>query len=156
MSSEIRAALGEAANYDHRSVASLLDKIITDYLASKGYLDAPESAREMRRFHRKQLKVPARIAVHVGSGNGRFPIVVLDISMGGVLMTYPRNSKIQLSTVGHLPKFGLFLEGLHTDSEVRLDCEARHIHDTGEEIKVGAAFIEPKKDGLVILNEYLN
>jgi hypothetical protein len=39
---EVKAALERAAKEDRRSLSSLIDKILSDWLRERGYLDAPE------------------------------------------------------------------------------------------------------------------
>ena len=47
---KIKEAAERAAEDDHRSVASLLEKLLTEYLTEKGYLDQPRSpGKEARR-----------------------------------------------------------------------------------------------------------
>lgn len=155
MSSRVREALKMAAKRERRTVASLLDKIITDYLAQEGYLRGPEFGTERRRFPRKKITVPARTFLKIGSKDEPFPGVVLDISMGGVLVTYPKGSEIRFSSTGELPHFEICLELPRLDEELCFDCNARHMRDTGNEIQVGAAFSNPKGDDLQRLNTYL-
>ena len=40
---KIKEAAERAAADDHRSVASLLEKLLTEYLTEKGYLDPPRA-----------------------------------------------------------------------------------------------------------------
>jgi hypothetical protein len=155
MSRRVRDALKSAANRERRTVASLLDKIITDYLAREGFLRGPEFGTERRRFPRKKLTMPAKTFLKVGSKEEAFPSVVLDISMGGVLITYPKGSEIRFASTGELPHFELCLEVPREDEDLCFDCNARHMRDTGDEIQVGAAFSNPKGEDLQRLNTYL-
>ena len=155
MSSRVRDALKTAANKERRTVASLLDKIITDYLAQEGFLRGPEFDAERRRFPRKKITVPAKTFLKIGSKDDPFPGVVLDISMGGVLVTYPKGSEIRFASTGELPHFEICLELPRLEEELCFDCNARHMRDTGNEIQVGAAFSSPKGQDLQRLNTYL-
>jgi len=58
MNGKVREALGRAANKERRTVASLLDKIITDFLTREGYLSEADFGAERRKFHRKKLTMP--------------------------------------------------------------------------------------------------
>jgi hypothetical protein len=155
MSSRVRDALKKAAQKERRTVASLLDKIITDYLAQEGFLRGPEFDSERRRFPRKKITVPAKTYLRIGSKDDPFPGVVLDISMGGVLVTYPKGSEIKFASTGELPHFEICLELPRLEEELCFDCNARHMRDTGDEIQVGAAFRNPKGQDLQRLNTYL-
>ena len=155
MSSRVRDALKTAAQRERRTVASLLDKIITDYLAQEGFLRGPEFGSERRRFARKKITVPAKTFLKIGSRDDPFPGVVLDISLGGVLVTYPKGSEIRFASTGELPNFEICLDLPRLEGELCFDCNARHMRDTGDEIQVGAAFSNPKGKDLQTLNTYL-
>jgi hypothetical protein len=155
MSSRVRESLKMAAKRERRTVASLLDKIITDYLAKEGYLRGPEFGAERRRFARKKITVPAKTFLKIGVKDEAFPGVVLDISMGGVLITYPKGSEIRFASTGELPHFEICLELPRLEEDLCFDCNARHMRDTGDEIQVGAAFSNPKGEDLQRLNTYL-
>ena len=60
MTRRVLEALKFAAKIECRTVASLLDKIVTDHLARNGLLSGPEFGTERRRFPRKKLTVPAK------------------------------------------------------------------------------------------------
>ncbi|MBW1981531.1 MAG: PilZ domain-containing protein [Deltaproteobacteria bacterium] len=155
MSSRIREALGTAAKRERRTVASLLDKIITDYLAKEGLLRGPEFDAERRMFPRKKMTIPAVTLLRAGSEEQSFPSVVLDISLGGVLVTYPKGSEIRFSSMGELPRFILCIEMPKAKERLCFDCNARHMRDTGDEIQVGATFEDPRGTDLQKLNRYL-
>lgn len=155
MSMRVRETLKMAAKRERRTVASLLDKIITDYLANEGYLRGPEFGAERRRFPRKKITVPAKTFLRIGVKDEAFPGVVLDISMGGVLITYPKGSEIRFASTGELPHFEICLELPRLEEDLCFDCNARHMRDTGDEIQVGAAFRNPKGEDLQRLNTYL-
>ena len=152
MSSRVREALKKAAQKERRTVASLLDKIIIDYLSQEGHINLDA---ERRNFSRTRITLPAKSIVHEGSLKKSFPGVVLDLSMGGVLLTYPKGSDIPFSSIGKLPRFELCIEDPHSHEQLSLNCDTRHMRDTGNEIQVGASFIEPGKQELQKLAAYL-
>jgi hypothetical protein len=154
MSSRVREALKKAAMKERRTVASLLDKIITDYLGKEGILTGPEFGIERRRFPRKKTTLPARTFLGTKSGDV-FPGVVLDMSMGGVLVTYPKGLEIRFTSMGELAHFELCFVLPRADAELYFDCRARHMRDTGNEIQVGATFNKPEGKYLQQLNSYL-
>ena len=47
MAGEIKQAASKAAAADRRSVSSLMEKLLVEYLVSEGYLDTEESETEM-------------------------------------------------------------------------------------------------------------
>ena len=155
MSSRVRDALKKAAVRERRTVASLLDKIITDHLAREGFLTGPEFGAERRRFPRRKITLPAKTFVKIESQDKAFPGVLLEISMGGLLVTYPKGSEIRFTSMGELPHLEVCFELPRQDEEICFECETRHMRDTGDEIQVGLAFRDPKGSHLQKLNSYL-
>ena len=155
MPSRVREALREAAKKDYLTVASLVNKIITGYLTKEGFLRGPEFGTERRRFPRKKITLPAKTILKAESGDDLLPSVVLNISMDGVLITFPKGSEISFTSADKLSHFELYLELLRADAELCFECEARHIHETGDEIQVGAIFSDPKENYLKNLGSYL-
>ncbi len=154
MSTIIRAALRVAAKKDRRSVSSLVDKVLTDYLMKEGFIRESEFGPERRKFPRKKTTLPAKTSFKTELKEEVFSSVVLDISMGGALVSYPKGSKIKFMSEGELPRFGLRLDLLE-EERLWFDCEARHMHDTGTEIEVGAAFIKSNGGAKQKLSNYL-
>lgn len=155
MESRVRDALKEAASKDRRSVASLLDKIVIDYLSEEGFLTEAEHDKERRKFPRKKVNMPATTFVKKGPDKESFPGAVRDVSMGGALVAYSKGSEMTFTSMGGLPQFELYLEDKLTGDEIHFDCETRRMHDTGKEIRVGAAFSDPKGKYLQKLSSYL-
>ena len=140
LSRRIRDLLNKAAGRERRTVASLLDKIIIDYLQKEGYLRRQDLKQEQRAIERKKIMLPA-IAMQDRAGEaGNYPCLVRDISTGGVLLGFPKGSSFNISSRGELPRFHLALTIPDAPESVQFDCAARHMRDTGEEIQMGCMF----------------
>jgi hypothetical protein len=155
MNRKIREALGRAAKKERRTVASLLDKVIVDYLQKEGFFLGSELGGERRRFARKKITLPARTILKDGSKSQSYPGVVLNISRGGVLVAYAKGSDMQFTSKGELPHFRVCFYVPQSRKELSFDCIARHMRDTGEEIQVGASFLDPSEEKLQKLSPYL-
>ena len=154
MNRKVREALQRASNKERRTVASLLDKIITDFLSQEGYLSDVDFGAERRKFHRKKLTMPTETIIKEGADRKSVPGVVLDLSLGGALITYPKSSAVRFSSVGKLPDFGLNLKVPGKEDVLRFDCNTRHMRDTGDEIHIGASFRDPEEDQLQELDNH--
>jgi hypothetical protein len=155
MNKRIRDALGKAALKERRTVASLLDKIITDHLMREGFLSDQEIGAERRVHARKKLTLPVRTTMKTEAGDESFWGVLMDISRGGVLVTYPKGSPIRFGSTGEMPHFGMCLELPRDDEELCFDCKACHLSDTGKDIQIGAAFSNPEASELERMETYL-
>ena len=154
MNRKVREALQRASNKERRTVASLLDKIITDFLSQEGYLSDVDFGAERRQFHRKKLTMPTETILKEGDDQKSVAGVVLDLSMGGALITYPKSSDVRFSSVGKLPDFGLNLKVPGKEDVLQFDCNTRHMRDTGDEIHIGASFSDPEQDQLQKLDDH--
>jgi hypothetical protein len=99
MSSRTREILRKAARQERRTVASLLDKIISDYLQKQGFL-GPESGGEQHRFVRKRISLPARTGSGMKTRVEILPGVILDISPDGILVSYANGSEFKFTSRG--------------------------------------------------------
>ncbi len=148
-------ALKRAAKKERRTVASLLDKIILDYLEKEWFLPMPDFGEERRRFQRMMVTLPANSIVKVESNADTFPTVILNISIGGVLVTYPKGYGIKITSLRELSNFELSFTLPHTDDQLQFLCDARRIIDAPREIKIGATFKNPNEEDLRKLQTYI-
>jgi len=143
MSAEVRDALRDAAVKEHRTISSLLNRIITEHLESDNVSGMERKFEERRKFHRKRILLPSKTYLDDGSTAKDFPGVILDISLGGVLLTYPKASEIKRTSLGDLSRFELCFELPSTREHIRFGCDARRMIDAGNEIHIAATFRNP-------------
>ncbi len=155
MSVLVRESLKRAARKDRRTVASLLDKIILDYLEDERYLQLSETGTDRREFKRKKITLPATLTIKIGGKTETFACVILDIAMGGVLVSFPRNSKINLSTTGDLPHFKLSFNLPQIEDKLHFQCDTRRIIEKNKEIQISAVIREADDETLKRLKFYL-
>lgn len=156
MTSALRMALTRAARKERRTVASLLDKIILDYLESEGFVDATIIGSDRRKFKRVPSVLPATSRVNLDSGVEEHACVILNLSMGGVLVGFPKGSTVKLSMEGTLPHFELCFQLPKTSNTVHFDCRAHRINDTEGGIQVGAMFANSPSKHSQLLDAYLS
>ena len=129
----VRESLKRAARKERRTVASLLDKKILDYLEDGRYLQLSKAGtdrrgfQDRRAFKRKTITLPATLTINVGGKTDTFSCVILNIAMKGVLVSFPRDSKINLSTTGELPHFMLSFHLPQIKDKLQFYCETRRI-----------------------------
>lgn len=155
MNRRVRDALRAAAERDRRSVASLLDKILTEYLVREGFLKGRDFNADRRRSPRKKVTVPTRTYLKDGDTTTFVPGVVLDISKGGALITYHKGSEVKFTFEGDVSRFRVCFELPRASQELCFDCVPRHIRDSGQGIQVGAHFTSPNEKDLETLSKYL-
>ena len=161
MSVLVRESLKRAAREDRRTVASLLDKIILDYLEDERNLQLSETEtdrrgfQDRRRFKRKKITLPATSTIKVGGKTETFACVIIDIAMGGVLVSFPISSKVKLSTVGDLPHFKLSFHLPQIEDKLHFQCDTRRIIEKDREIQISAVIRKADEETLKQLKFYL-
>ncbi len=155
MSLLVREALKRAAKKERRTVASLLDKIILDYLEEQRYLLPSETGSDRRNFQRNKITLPATTIINHGVTNETFPCVVIDIAMGGVLITYPKGSPVKTIFMQELRNFTLSFKLPETGDELHFLCDPRRMVEADNEIQVGAVLSETDEEALEKLKTYL-
>jgi len=156
LNSKIRDMLRKAAQVECRTVASLLNKIITDYLKQEGFLTGQDLGRERRSFLRESIPLPSRTIFKIGEKTDSIPSVVRDISLGGVKVIFPKDAEIKISPSSMLSYFELSIEFPKDNQELTFKCGTRHIRKTDSEIHVGASFENMSMDEIQSLRSYLN
>jgi len=155
MSLLVREALKRAAKKERRTVASLLDKIILDFLEEQRYLLPSETGSDRRNFNRRKITLPAITSVNSGATTDNIPCVVIDIAMGGVLISYPKGSPIRTIFMQELRNFILSFKLPQTGEELNFQCDPRRMVEVDNEIQVGAILNEPDEEELKKLQTYL-
>jgi len=156
MTGKVHEYLRKAAGLEHRTMASLLNKIIADYLEKQGYFFNKTISQERRKYPRIATALPA--VTHYKAGVISFPpfsCVVLDLSSGGALIGYPRGSEIENTSIGEMPDFSLCCELPPVKEKVCFKCDLRRLFNIGTGVKIGAAFKEPNGEHLERLRAYL-
>ena len=157
----VRESLKRAAVQERRTVASLLDKIILDYLEDERYLQLSKTGtdrrgfQDRRRFKRKKIALPATLTIRVVGKTETFACVVIDIAMGGVLVSFPKSSKIKIGTAGDLPHFKLSFHLPQIEDKLHFQCDTLRIIEKDREIQIGAVIKEPDDETLKQLKFYL-
>ena len=161
MSVLVRESLKRAAEQERRTVASLLDKIILDYLEDERYFQLSETGsdrrgfQDRRGFNRKKIALPATLTIEVQGKTETFACVIIDIAMGGILVSFPRSSKIKLNTTGDLPHFELSFYLPQIEEKLHFQCDTLRIIEKDREIQIGAVIREPDDETLKQLKFYL-
>jgi hypothetical protein len=155
LSQRVRNALQIAADEKHRSVASLLDDIITDWLETEGYLKHHEPGMERRRFIRKPLSLSCHLRFKDQSGKKDLPGKILDLSIGGVRIRIPNVLKSNLNFGKLPPRFVLFPEFPSQAKETKLNCTPCHFKKENSSVVIGAVFAALDTDQKDFLSQYL-
>ena len=156
MSRLVRDTLKRAARKERRTVASLLDKIILNYLEDQRYLMPHETGSERRTHKRNKITLPAVTMIENGNNGLSFPCVIVDMALGGVNITYPKGSKMKDALLKGNDQFRLLFKLPRNKEEIVLQCDARRFEEVNKEIHIGAVFNILNPNDLKTLKALLN
>ncbi len=150
----MRRALSIAAHRDRRSVASLLEKIIADYLAEEGITwERNSDYRDRRRHPRKDVFLPARLTIEQAPKiRKEIEALVENMSLGGAYVIYAN---------GHSPSWKLQSEIYlivripRSPEPLELSCRAVRVIRDEEKVGVGLQYRKMGDKELSLIDGFL-
>jgi len=162
MSLLVRESLNRAAAKERRTVASLLDKMIFNYLEDNEYLQLTETLndrrryRDRRRFKRNKITLPATLTIRARGKKEILACVIINITPKGVLVSFPKKSKIKIGTEGDLPHFKLSFHLPQIENIIHCQFKSIRIIEKVREIQIAAVIKESNEETLKQLKLYFD
>ena len=144
-SEELHKALEKIADAERRSLSSVVENAIHDYMATR---EPKEAEREKRRYPRKRLATPILVTGPDGAVHGG---MVQDISLGGIRVAIgpglykEAGEELMVSVVFSLPL---------SEKPLTMKCRTRHVNSDGQTV-IGAAFVDADFQSSQSLGNYL-
>jgi hypothetical protein len=152
LSSGMKRAMELAAKRDRRSIASLLEKIVADYLAKEG-IDWEIIQKDRRVYPRKDVSLPARLRIQKSpKGYYETEALVQNMSLGGAYVTYINGHTYPLAPASRV---NLVMRIPRSVAPLDLDCRVVHISKNGGKIGVGIQYGLIAKENLAIIDRFL-
>ena len=128
---DFRKSLEKIARQERRTLSGLIQNVLSDYMSRK---ETSFSDEERRRYPRKNVTLPAFISgADVREAQSG---AILDLSLGGMRMSVPKESRIE---TWHTPLNVLFaLPGEKTP--VALSCTPTRAQPSNGDIEVAVSF----------------
>ncbi len=144
-SDDLRKALEKVSETDRRSLSSVIENILYDYVERR---EPKGVGEEKRRYPRKKISAPALVTdldgvVHAGMVN--------DISLGGLHLSVPNSFQQEMredskiSVVFTLPM---------SEKPLTVQCAPRHTHSNGL-MNIGASLVDTDFHSYRTLQNYL-
>ena len=150
-SEELRGALETAARKDRRSLSSVIESILTDYLKrNRGF----SNRVERRRYPRKQVTIPAYVEVS-DTGITRHGAVILDLSLGGMRVSVPKECVSKIYERGEKSHFKMSFTLPSENKPVRVVCKPERVVPSNGNVYVGARFVDADFTAYQRLQQYL-
>jgi hypothetical protein len=152
-SEELRNALETVAREDRRSLSSVIELVLTDYLKMKRDFSDRDQI-ERRRYPRKQVTIPAYVEVSDG-GVTRHGAVILDLSLGGMRVSVPKECVSKIYEKGKKSHFETSFTLPSENKPVRVVCKPERVVPSNGNVYVGARFVDADFTAYQRLQQYL-
>jgi hypothetical protein len=144
-SDDLRKALEKVSETDRRSLSSVIENILYDYVERR---EPKGVSEEKRRYPRKKVSAPALVTdldgvVHAGMVN--------DVSLGGLHISVPNSFQQEMredskiSVVFTLPQ---------SEKPLTMQCAPRYVRPNGQ-INIGASLVDTDFHSYRTLQHYL-
>ena len=150
-SEDLRRALEGLAKEERRSLSAIIELILTDSLRSERDLPARDQ-QERRRYPRKAVAIPAYVTTRDSVRHGA---VVLDLSLGGMRLSLPKEA---VSRVYENEKEALFDTSFilpDLNKSIQLVCKPERVVPLSGDLYVGASFVDAAFGNYQNLQQFL-
>jgi hypothetical protein len=148
----LRNALDKVAREDRRSLSSVIELVLTDYLEKSGeYM----KEHEKRRFTRKKVAFPAFIQGSSKEGEVHDAGVIVDISLGGLRVSLPKECTSKVYTDTEKAQFETSFVLPEENKSIKVTCRPNRVIPINGNIQVGASFVDVDFTNYQKLQQYL-
>lgn len=136
-SADMRRTLETIARTDESSLSSTVEHIVADYMKSTSFQNRVRP--EKRRHPRKVVSIPAYVKTRDSDANHE--AVVLDLSLGGICVTVPKECILRIDESDENSQFETSF-AVPGNKPVRIICKAERVVPRNGNPHVGASFID--------------
>ncbi len=148
---ELRGLLAAAAREDRRTLSSMIELILTGYL-EKNHVFSDRVER--RRYPRKQVTIPAYVKVS-DAGATRHSAVILDLSLGGMRVSVPKEYVSKIYEEGKKSPFEISFTVPSDKKPVRVVCTPERLIPSNGNAYLGVRFVDADFASYQRLQQYL-
>jgi hypothetical protein len=140
---QTKERLQDIAVKEARTLSSLLERILHNFLDYPEGEMGPRAVQEDRRlYRRKKIVLPARWRIHLEEEVVEHDVVVKDISAGGAYTEYINGQNFLFFKNLQVALLELVVRLPGSRDPVMLDCKVKRIHVTKDSVGVGLQFPE--------------
>ncbi len=149
----MKRVLEGLARSEKRSLSSLVENILADYLTEKGIEWEHE---ERRSYPRKVIEMPARFHIRSRQPSQDYEVFIKDISEAGAYAVYRDTGSIdKILKKGVSLKANLIFQAPNINKPVTLSCEVVRISMDRHTIGIGMEYKKIQPDQRSMINEAL-
>jgi hypothetical protein len=152
-SNEIRNSLQKVADEERQTMSAVIDNMLYQYLSVKKVLQ--NIAQERRQYSRKPVSLPALVMDKAEENKALQTGKVLDISLGGLLISIPRGVKLEDSASSETNECNIIFTLPEALQPITVKCKTQRIFDSGDDVQIGAEFVDSDFHSYRTLQKYL-
>jgi hypothetical protein len=151
----MREALGAVARRDRRSIGSLVEKIIADYLAKEEIQWEQRGAHENRRsYPRRHVSLPARLTIQQASEVfEETEALIENMSRGGSYVTYTNGQRPSWELQAPIR---LIVRIPGAPGPMELECRAVRVIRDEQRVSVGLQYLGVGRENLDLIDRFLH
>jgi len=149
----IRSSLDGMAAEGRQTISAVIENILYNHLKEKKALQGIE--KERRVHTRKPVSLPAFLMDDSTGGNIFHAVKVMDISLGGIRLSIPQGAKLAVGADSEGDGFHIVFTLPEATQPINVTCKPQNICELGEDIQVGATFIDSDFDSYQTLQKHL-
>lgn len=149
----LRGLLKTIAVAERRSISSLIETIVYDFLKDQKKLAIDKDER--RSHSRKKVFFPSLVRKDVQNGSKLHAGVVIDLSPGGLQLSVPRGSNFEVQEAGKPSGFEVFFTLPNSNKPLQMNCNPCWVDKAKDEMKIGASFADSDYSKLNLIHNYL-
>ncbi|MGE4293115.1 MAG: PilZ domain-containing protein [Desulfovibrio sp.] len=142
-------ALSELAESQNISFSTLVRTVLEQHLRQEEDLELKKRGaretgdKEKRKYARKDMAVPAAIQFKAGGAVIQpSEIEMVNISLGGALLSLPKDHRMLKELVNNPDKFDLVLTLPEEEQPVQFTSKTSRVRKTSDKVQVGVSFDE--------------
>jgi hypothetical protein len=148
-SEDLRASLEKIAGGERRSLSSIIEAVLFNYLKDKNELKNLKNER--RHYLRKEVSLPAFVYKRDSKESALQTGIIFDLSLGGLRISVPQDCDVQ-----HEGEFDTVFTIPNEKTPIKMKCTVKRVLDGAENTKeIGAAFVDGDFPGYQKLHKYL-
>jgi hypothetical protein len=147
----LHKSLEARARKEKRSVSSTIEIILTEHFRTSSDLGKDG---ERRRYARKPVRLPALVKP-ANADAARYGGVVLDISLGGLHLSFPTECARDVCGSEGQSRFEIAFVVPEASKPIRMACLPRRVEPSNGDVHVGASFVDADFVHYQQLQQYL-
>jgi hypothetical protein len=151
----IRDALRREAEAKRRSLSSVIEDCVYQYLKEEKRMPTGGIVNEQRGYARKKVSLPALIMQRNAKTERLKSGKVLDVSLSGLQLIVSRDVERDLSANNGLNEFHLSIILPDVNRPVDMTCKPKWASECGQVMQVGAVFVDADFKSYQALQKYL-